>query len=162
MARPAVWAVTSSSPDPAANFVVAPMQRKPALDGLRGIAIALVILSHLGHLNDGGQIGVGLFFVLSGFLITKLILGEIDRTGGLNLWHFYGRRARRLLPAFGLLLAVGAIVGVLFHDMPAQVGRIAIAGSYMANWLGIVNLRALGWLVHTWFWSVEEQVYLVW
>ena len=84
---------------------------RPELDGVRGIAVILVILSHVG-IARGGFIGVDIFFVLSGFLITVLLLQEYDRDGHVNLKKFYIRRALRLLPALYLLLAVFALNAV--------------------------------------------------
>src|SRR6478672_8723732 len=78
----------------------------PALDGLRGLAVAGVLLFHGGHLV-GGYLGVDLFFVLSGYLITSLLLAETTRTGTVGLGNFWARRARRLLPVLG-----GVLVGV--------------------------------------------------
>src|SRR2546425_3253073 len=75
-----------------------------ALDGLRGVAILLVFSYHCFGWPQGGHLGVDLFFVLSGFLITTLLLEERDAAGRIDLHFFYGRRARRLLPALALLL----------------------------------------------------------
>ena len=89
---------------------------RPVLDGLRGIAILLVMLTHTGVLPNG-YVGVDLFFALSGFLITTLLYEEWDRAGRISLRRFYGRRARRLLPALGLLIAVALIVDLLCYPM---------------------------------------------
>src|SRR6266550_1360665 len=82
-----------------------------ALDGLRGVAILLVFFGHLGipTFDDGGGVGVTLFFVLSGFLITTILLEERDRTGHIRLRRFYARRALRLAPA--LLVVVAVVAG---------------------------------------------------
>src|SRR6188508_2311997 len=85
-------------------------EREPALDGLRALAVALVLLFHGGvRWMSGGYLGVSLFFTLSGFLITRLLLGEIERTGTIRVGSFYARRARRLLPA-SMLCLVGVVV----------------------------------------------------
>ncbi|HEX2282736.1 MAG TPA: acyltransferase, partial [Thermomicrobiales bacterium] len=128
---------------------------RPALDGLRGIAVLLVIVQHtkLTPFDRLGVAGVTLFFVLSGFLITTLLLEEQRRTGAINLAAFYWRRARRLLPALGVFLLAMALVGGASVVIPAAL--------YYANW-------HFTWaeypepLVHLWTLSVEEQFYLVW
>src|SRR5262245_9451273 len=90
----------------------APLGHVPALTGARGVAIALVLLQHYFRFLSGGFIGVDLFFVLSGFLITTLLLEERHTTGGVDLRAFYLRRARRLLPALVALLFVVAALAV--------------------------------------------------
>src|SRR4051794_19801814 len=101
----------------------APLLRHvPALDGLRGAAVARVLLFH-ANLLVGGYLGVDLFFGLSGFLITSLLLAERRETGGIDLKRFWARRARRLLPALaGLLLGI-AVFAVVFAD-PKQLDQI--------------------------------------
>ena len=143
----------------------------PSLDGVRGIAIATVIAFHLGYLG-GGWVGVDIFFVLSGFLITSLLLSEQTRSGRIRLSAFWGRRARRLLPALGLLLVVLALYMVAGGPglVPAQVRAPAVATLfYYANWQQIVaghsyfaQFQAANPLSHTWSLAVEEQYYLVW
>ncbi len=147
----------------------------PALDGLRGIAIALVLVYHGGFgWSKGGFLGVEVFFVLSGFLITSLLVGEWRSTGRIRLGHFFERRARRLLPAlFLLLLAIG-----LYAELIAPAGSgAAIRGDglatlfYVANWhqmfadQGYFTLTASAIstpLLHTWSLAIEEQFYIVW
>jgi peptidoglycan/LPS O-acetylase OafA/YrhL len=142
----------------------------PSLDGVRGVAIAAVIAFHLGYL-PGGWVGVDIFFVLSGFLITSLLLAEAA-TGEIRLRAFWARRARRLLPA--LLLLVGALA--LFASaggagvVPAQLRSPAVATLlYFANWQQVAaghgyftQFQAVNPLMHTWSLAVEEQYYLVW
>jgi peptidoglycan/LPS O-acetylase OafA/YrhL len=143
----------------------------PALDGLRGLAVAGVLLFHGGHLT-GGYLGVDLFFVLSGFLITSLLLAESDRTGSIGLGGFWARRARRLLPALAGLLVGVAFYCVLFADA-SELNRIrgdALATlGYVANWRAIVNgqdywalFQSPSPLEHTWSLAIEEQFYVVW
>src|SRR5580704_19336452 len=100
----------------------------PSLDGVRGIAIALVVAFHLGFLG-GGWAGVDIFFVLSGFLITSLLLSEQARSGRIRLGAFWARRARRLLPALALLLVVLALYMVARGPgvFPAQLRSPAVA-----------------------------------
>ena len=95
------------------------LAHRPALDGLRGAAVLSVLLYHTGVLR-GGWIGVDTFFVLSGYLITSLLLAEHDRTGGIALKVFWGRRARRLLPALFLLLAGVGLFAALVATAEAR------------------------------------------
>ena len=143
----------------------------PALDGLRGIAVAGVLLYHGGHLS-GGFLGVDLFFVLSGYLITTLLLVEAFDRGRIDLGQFWLRRARRLLPAvFGLLFVI-ALYSRFIAD-PTQWTAIRNDGLatmfYVANWHTIfsggaygADLAARSPLEHTWSLAIEEQFYLVW
>ena len=143
----------------------------PALDGLRGVAVIAVFVYHAGHLK-GGYLGVDLFFVLSGFLITSLLLAEGATTGGIGLVRFWGRRARRLLPALGLTL-IGVGVYARFVAFPSELQRIRWDGvatlAYVANWREVfttVDYESLflapSPLNHTWSLAIEEQFYLVW
>src|SRR3954465_11370953 len=98
----------------------------PALDGLRGVAVAAVLLFHSGTgVLPGGFLGVSLFFTLSGFLITALLVREWADRGRIDLIAFWGRRARRLLPAVILTLLGCALFGVLLAD-PGQLERLRI------------------------------------
>jgi peptidoglycan/LPS O-acetylase OafA/YrhL len=138
---------------------------RPALDGIRGCAIALVVALHIGAGLPGGFIGVEVFFVLSGFVITSVLLEEARETGRIHLGNFYARRGLRLLPAlFGLLIVLGVYVAIFPDRAPADdFGRDALAAVfYVANWLysSVGNQPHL--LTHTWSLSVEEQFYLVW
>ncbi len=143
----------------------------PALDGLRGAAVAAVLLYHAGHM-EGGYLGVDLFFVLSGFLITSLLLAEHRSAGGIGLGAFWVRRARRLLPA-ALLLLVGVSVYAWLLARPVDLGQIRGDGLatlfYVANWHTILQGSSY-WdlslapspLQHTWSLAIEEQFYLLW
>ncbi len=141
--------------------------RRPALDGLRGLAVMVVIGVHLG-LVAGGYVGVDVFFALSGFLITALLYEEWDRTGTIELRRFYKRRARRLLPALLALLAGFAIVMLVLHPFAGlwPLGRL-IASTLLAanNWVTALVPRhgqVLGALMPTWTLSQEVQFYLLW
>jgi peptidoglycan/LPS O-acetylase OafA/YrhL len=121
------------------------------LDGLRGIAIVLVLMLHWWPTTfTGGAYGVDLFFVLSGFLITRLLLEEHRATGRVDIRAFYVRRARRLAPALIVVLAVCATANGAIWTL-----------LYVANWSRASGGMA-GPLEHTWSLSIEEQFYLVW
>jgi peptidoglycan/LPS O-acetylase OafA/YrhL len=143
--------------------------RVAGLDGLRTVAVVLVIVYHVEpDLVPGGSVGVDVFFTISGFVITRLLVGEYARTGGIGLWSFYRRRWVRLMPALLVMCAVtaAAVRGVRAAAVPRGVGgRRAGAGS-------VVNLVRAGDagaysdltapLSHTWSLGVEEQFYLAW
>lgn len=139
---------------------------EPALDGLRAIAVLLVIVFHaLPNQVPGGFLGVDVFFALSGYLITRLLLLEYQSAGRIDLIRFYWRRWWRLGPALMAMLAVYLLVSGLFLDPESWASRAQDslwAVLYMANWA-----RAWGWqpmvdLGHTWSLAVEEQYYLLW
>ncbi len=134
----------------------------PALDGLRGLAIALVIADHYFGYPPGGLVGVDLFFVLSGFLITSLILEERTAHGRVAIRGFYERRARRLLPALFVMLAAYLVgCAVVGHD---ALRTVALGGLYIGNVVQAWNLAPVrhSALVHLWSLAEEEQFYLVW
>jgi peptidoglycan/LPS O-acetylase OafA/YrhL len=133
------------------------------LDGLRGLAILSVLAFHL-HLLPGGSLGVDIFFVLSGFLITALLAEEWQRRGSISLKAFYLRRSLRLLPAFLTLLLLLGFSSLWIEsadEARARRAEVIVAGCYIANW---PNLHRTGMptLGHTWSLSVEEQFYLLW
>ena len=142
----------------------------PALDGLRGIAVVLVMLLHLrllvprfGWMFVGGFVGVDLFFVLSGFLITSLLLAEHARDGRISLRSFYARRARRLLPALVLFLAVHvAYTAALGRDLGLEARTVVSVLLYILNWVAASGEPLALGLGHLWSLSVEEQFYLLW
>ena len=146
---------------------------RPALDGIRALAVGGVVVYHLGaSWLPGGFLGVDMFFVLSGFLITGILLREIAANDRINFADFYARRARRLLPAlYVLILAVCA--WALFIAAPDIIGDLrgaALAALfYVANWFFIVTGQSYfdlsagpSPLEHTWSLAIEEQYYLVW
>ena len=144
----------------------------PGLDGVRALAVLGVLFYHADLVwMKGGFLGVDVFFVLSGFLITSLILEEFDRSGRIDFGKFYLGRARRLLPALLLMLAVVAVVVALFYrDAASQLRSDTIASLfYVNNWWYIFSSQSyfefIGrppLLKHLWSLSVEEQFYLIW
>ena len=146
---------------------------RPGLDGLRALAVAAVILYH-GQVSwaKGGFLGVDVFFVLSGYLITSLLLTERETTGRIGLANFWTRRVRRLLPALFLLLAAVALYAVVWAQ-PTELGTIRGDGLasllYVSNWRFIATgasyfqaFQAPSPLTHTWSLAIEEQWYLFW
>ncbi len=144
----------------------------PALDGVRALAVIAVLAYHadLGW-AQGGFLGVDVFFVLSGFLVTALLLTERQRFGHFSLARFWGRRARRLLPAVAVLLAaVAVVVPLLASDQAHRLrGDLGAALAYVSNWRLIFEdqsyFQATGrppLLQHLWSLAVEEQFYLLW
>ena len=156
------------------------MGYRPALDGLRAVAIGLVLLEHTGlELFDGGNSGVVIFFVLSGFLITKLMLEEWDRSQTLNVGAFYGRRAVRILPAPMVMALV--VFALSWHIYPDDVNarrylwfELFMVVAYLTNLRPLLfgdgslwGARFAGgdqstFMAHTWTLSIEEHFYLVW
>ena len=124
----------------------------------------MVILDHT--LNDrfpGGFLGVDIFFVLSGFLITTLLVREFQQWGNVTLNHFYARRLLRLGPALGIMLAVYLLVAVAFADNVKDHAKATlIAATYMMDWSQALDHGPPGDLLHTWSLGVEEQFYLLW
>jgi peptidoglycan/LPS O-acetylase OafA/YrhL len=137
----------------------------PALDGIRGLAVLAVIVFHGWVVAlPGGYVGVDVFFVLSGFLITSLLLRERSTTGSISLPRFYGRRALRLMPPLVPVLIACAMWACLVPAAPQAADTLRgvwATMAYASSWL-YANRIALGWLSHTWSLSVEEQFYLVW
>jgi peptidoglycan/LPS O-acetylase OafA/YrhL len=135
---------------------------RPWLDGLRGVAILLVLAFHLGLL-PGGSVGVDVFFVLSGFLITTVLVEEWQDRGAIDLKQFYFRRALRLLPAFCTLLLACLLSSLLLSSGEAAARRreVLVAGCYVTNWPGL-HQTGMALLGHTWSLSVEEQFYFLW
>ena len=147
---------------------------RPQIDGLRAVAILLVVAFHAGAAPlKGGFVGVDVFFVLSGFLITGLLAGELRRSGGIDLMQFYARRARRLLPALAVVMFAVLAAGTVLLP-PAgerqELARSAIAAAaFVANvffwraqssyFAGPSEERPL---LHLWTLSVEEQFYIAW
>jgi peptidoglycan/LPS O-acetylase OafA/YrhL len=144
--------------------------RVAPLDGVRGIAVILVLAFHLGLPGTrGGWVGVDVFFGLSGFLITSLLVGEWRATGRVSFSRFWARRARRLLPAL-LVMLPGVILAALLLDRatPSLRGDAFATLGYVANWRFIASDQSyftsfdVSPLRHTWSLAIEEQFYLVW
>ncbi|HMS84474.1 MAG TPA: acyltransferase family protein [Nitrospira sp.] len=150
-----------------------PLPFRADIEGLRGVAILLVVLYHCNVPGlSGGYTGVDVFFVLSGFLITGILVREVQTTSRLNLLEFYARRARRLLPAFAVTLVTTLLLGVILLppqelDLAARAARSAAlhmsniffdknTGDYFSP-----NIQSNP-LLHTWSLAVEEQFYLFW
>ncbi|MCU1504914.1 MAG: putative acyltransferase, partial [Ilumatobacteraceae bacterium] len=152
------------------------LPHQPALDGLRGVAVAMVVVFHGGFgWMSGGYVGVSVFFTLSGYLITSLLVAEHERTGRIAVSAFYARRCKRLLPASLLtLVVVAAVAGG--GGFPAVAGlRRDLLGSLLQveNWVKLLGhtsyadltsatLGRVGPLEHYWSLAVEEQFYWVW
>lgn len=136
---------------------------RKGLDGLRGVAVLSVMIYHSGLIR-GGFLGVDVFFALSGFLITSLLLEERAATGAVDIRSFYFRRALRLLPA--LLVFVAFWSSLLLAGVPAELwplvgGYVAAVLFYVANWAGVHGML-LGIFGQTWSLAIEEQFYLIW
>jgi peptidoglycan/LPS O-acetylase OafA/YrhL len=146
--------------------------RVPCLDGLRAISISLVLLDHLPgcsgfpisleqehawKLSGVGTLGVGVFFVISGYLITTLLLRELTNRGGIDLGKFYFRRTLRIFPAyFALVGLVGGLAAAgVIQLLP---GDLLHAVTYTMNY----HSPRAWWLGHAWSLAVEEQFYLLW
>ncbi|HUA94491.1 MAG TPA: acyltransferase family protein [Acidimicrobiales bacterium] len=149
------------------------LPRAPGLDGLRALALLVIMAFHTGFSwIPGGFYSVDCFFVLSGFLITSLLIVEVKNSGTIRLGRFWARRARRLLPALFFLVAVlGVMLAVLPHliDWPNPVPDALASLFYVANWHFIATgsgyfagSSAQSPLLHTWTLAIEEQFYLVW
>jgi len=146
---------------------------QPALDGLRGVAVVLVLLFHAGlPWLSGGYLGVSVFFTLSGYLITSLLLTEHARSGRVSLGAFYGRRMRRLLPASTLCVAliIAARAFGAFSQVEGLRGDMVGALLQSFNWVklakgqsyGNLFLGGISPLEHYWSLAIEEQFYWIW
>lgn len=165
----------------ASGAVTAPLGRRrrpgprtpylPGLDGMRAIAVVAVILYHADKTwLHGGFLGVEVFFVISGYLITMLLVAERERSGRIDLRHFWLRRFRRLLPALFVMMAAVALWAALFerNELGTLRGDLIAGASYVMNWFQIwsgssyfSNLELVP-LRHLWSLAVEEQYYVIW
>lgn len=141
----------------------------PALDGVRGIAVVMVLLFHAGFgWFTGGFLGVSVFFVLSGYLITNLLAVEATNTGGISLVAFWGRRFRRLAPAALTVLTVLLVVGAFWGITSRSVSEIRASALHVANWWFLHEGRSYADITatpspvdHFWSLAIEEQFYLL-
>ena len=166
-AEPDVLPRTPDSAPPSSR-----MRYVPGLDGLRALSVSAVLLYHADVTwMPGGFLGVDVFFAISGYLITSLLLAEFRNHGGVNVGRFYLRRARRLLPALFLVLAAVSLFSVIFlpDEVRALRGDVVAALGYATNWWQIFQhqsyVAAQGrppLLRHLWSLAVEEQFYLIW
>ena len=149
------------------------LRRFSALDGVRALAVLAVLCYHAGiSWMGGGLLGVDVFFVLSGFLITSLLCRELAGSGTVRLGRFWAQRARRLLPALIVLVLGVAAYAIAFRDsidVSAVRGDALSTLAYVANWHFIFSDQgyfaqagALSPFLHTWSLAVEEQYYLIW
>ena len=148
---------------------------RPDIEGLRAVAVGVVLLYHAGvPFAPGGYVGVDVFFVISGFLITGLLVRELEKTDGISLSRFYSRRAKRLLPLTVVVLAFVVLVALALplYD-PVRMDELSLGiiacASYVMNWL--LAARATDYFAagleaspvqHFWTLAVEEQFYLIW
>ncbi len=137
-----------------------------SLDGLRGFSILLVMVYHTNApFLEGGSIGVDIFFVLSGYLITNTILKEKTKTGHLSYRNFYIRRALRLTPAFITMLTLFSLISFFLlssEQSSSNITESLIALFYLSNWFRALSIDSMNYLGHTWSLSAEEQFYLIW
>lgn len=146
--------------------------RAPGLDGVRALAVLAVMGFHEGASEfSGGFLGVDVFFVLSGFLITDLLVVQYDRLGRLRLKNFWARRARRLLPPLAVMLIVVTAAATVIEPSQETSLRLALlaAATYTSNWYQILHhvsyfatFGPLPPLDHLWSLAIEEQFYLIW
>jgi peptidoglycan/LPS O-acetylase OafA/YrhL len=166
--------LTDSSPANGGTTINSP-RRAPGLDGVRALAVLAVVGFHEGASElTGGFLGVDVFFVLSGFLITDLLVTKYDLLGRIDLKDFWTRRARRLLPPLALMLIVVAAAATVIEPQQGSSLRLALlaAVTYTSNWYQILHhvsyfaalnlVKAPPPLDHLWSLAIEEQFYLVW
>lgn len=144
------------------------MRHNPSLDGVRGSAVLIVLCAHyygvLGIAN--GYLGVDVFFVLSGFLITSLLLRELETHSHLSFINFYVRRTLRLLPALAIAVllfgAIDLIFGICLPRMTVLKSMAAAILMYPSNWVRALQLWNMKEFAHTWSLAIEEQFYFIW
>jgi peptidoglycan/LPS O-acetylase OafA/YrhL/lysophospholipase L1-like esterase len=159
-------------PQPPTTPTTSRLRYVPGLDGLRALSVTAVLLYHADITwMPGGFLGVDVFFAISGYLITSLLLAEFRNRSGVNIGQFYLRRARRLLPALFLVLTSVSLFAIIFlpDEVRALRGDVVAALGYATNWWQIFQhqsyVAAQGrppMLRHLWSLAVEEQFYLLW
>lgn len=146
--------------------------RRSDIQGLRAVAVVLVVIYHANLGLSGGFVGVDVFFVISGYVITRMLTGELSRTNRISLKAFYLRRVRRLLPALGLMLTVVMLTSILLSPIGGQqvTARTGAAAALFSSNMYLIRFSDTGYfavdansnvLLHTWSLGVEEQFYLV-
>jgi peptidoglycan/LPS O-acetylase OafA/YrhL len=154
-----------TSPD---DVLTAPerSRRWAGLDGLRALAVGVVVACHFGLHANGGFVGVDVFFVISGFLITSLLLDEREKTGRISFRNFWARRALRLFPALGCAIAFALLMSIAAfpHERHLTVTAVPAVLLYLGNWWIAFGPggHSLGLLDHCWSLAVEEQFYILW
>jgi peptidoglycan/LPS O-acetylase OafA/YrhL len=139
------------------------LRYNPALDGLRAVAILIVMSHHFERLAvPTGWIGVDVFFVLSGYLITSILLQEDRQTGHIALGRFYIRRALRLTPPFAILIAFELLRSLISADGNQIRLATLVSALYIQNWNVVFDFAPVDVLGHTWSLAVEEQFYWIW
>jgi peptidoglycan/LPS O-acetylase OafA/YrhL len=141
-----------------------PVKYNPALDGIRAVAILLVVGCHClpGRILAGGLIGVDVFFVLSGFLITAILLRELHETGDISLSNFYWRRSLRLFPALSVLIAFELIRAAFSPHRSDILEATLVGAAYLQNWNNVFAFAPGDYMGHTWSLATEEQFYILW
>lgn len=163
----AATAPADVAPEPSGGDAV--LVHRPGLDGVRGLAVAAVVAYHLGYgWAGGGFLGVSLFFTLSGYLVTAVMLADHAANGRVSLRRFWGRRARRILPALLVTLAGVTLAAAFRPTAPGLAGDVRAALAQVANWRFVFAHRsyadrftAPSPLQHLWSLAIEEQLYLL-
>jgi peptidoglycan/LPS O-acetylase OafA/YrhL len=165
--------VTATQSTPLSGRADGGRRFRPDIEGLRAIAVGLVLVFHAyGTPFSGGFVGVDVFFVISGFLITDILLREHSKTGRVSILGFYGRRARRILPASALVVVATVIAAYYFLGFLTG-NEVAVAAKWTAVFAANIHFGFVGTdyfgsrlppspLLHMWSLGVEEQFYLVW
>ena len=145
------------------------MKYRPEIDGLRAVAVIPVVLYHAGFsLFSGGYVGVDVFFVISGYLITTILINDLAH-GRFSLWRFYERRARRILPALSVVIAASIpfawmwMLPMQFKDFAQSIAAVSLFASNILFWQESGYFAAAAEqkpLLHTWSLAVEEQYYV--